>query len=53
MGWATAYVAKLKAGETVSFRPRGGSMTGGIDDISAWLIPYRGRSGNVERSRGP
>jgi hypothetical protein len=26
MGWATGYIAKLKAGETVSFRPRGGSM---------------------------
>jgi len=31
MGWATAYIAKLKAGETVSFRPRGGSMTGKIE----------------------
>ena len=28
MGWATAYIAKLKAGETVQFRPRGGSMAG-------------------------
>ncbi|MFN3199824.1 MAG: S24/S26 family peptidase [Bradymonadia bacterium] len=26
MGWATAYIAKLKAGETVRFRPRGDSM---------------------------
>ena len=26
MGWATGYIAKLKAGETVSFRPRGDSM---------------------------
>lgn len=31
MGWATAYIAKLKAGETVSFRPRGHSMTGKIE----------------------
>lgn len=31
MGWATAYIAKLKAGETVSFRPRGSSMTGKIE----------------------
>lgn len=23
MGWATPYIAKLKNGETVSFRPRG------------------------------
>ena len=31
MGWATAYIAKLKSGETVSFRPRGHSMKGKID----------------------
>lgn len=31
MGWATAYIAKLKEGETVSFRPRGHSMKGKID----------------------
>ena len=31
MGWATAFIAQLKAGETVSFRPRGGSMTGKIE----------------------
>ena len=27
MSWATAYIAKLQAGETVQFRPRGNSMT--------------------------
>lgn len=27
MGWATQYIDKLLAGETVSFRPRGHSMT--------------------------
>lgn len=27
MGWATGYIAKLRAGETISFRPRGNSMT--------------------------
>jgi hypothetical protein len=27
MGWAAQYIAKLRAGETVSFRPRGGSMS--------------------------
>jgi len=27
MSWATAYIQKLLAGETVSFRPRGNSMT--------------------------
>ncbi len=31
MGWATGYIAKLKAGETVSFRPRGSSMVGKIN----------------------
>lgn len=31
MGWATGHIAKLKGGETVSFRPRGGSMTGKIE----------------------
>jgi hypothetical protein len=31
MGWATPYIAKLKLGETVSFRPRGNSMTGKIE----------------------
>jgi hypothetical protein len=31
MGWATAYIAKLKSGETVSFRPRGHSMKGKIE----------------------
>lgn len=31
MGWATGYIERLRAGETVSFRPRGNSMTGKID----------------------
>ena len=31
MGWATQYIAKLAAGETVSFRPRGNSMIGKIE----------------------
>lgn len=31
MGWATPYIEKLKQGETVSFRPRGSSMTGRIE----------------------
>ncbi|HJU38628.1 MAG TPA: hypothetical protein VJ724_03585 [Tahibacter sp.] len=31
MGWASNHIAKLKAGETVAFRPRGGSMTGRIE----------------------
>ena len=31
MGWATGYIAKLQNGETVSFRPRGHSMSGKIE----------------------
>ena len=31
MGWATHYIAKLKAGEVVQFRPRGASMKGKIE----------------------
>ena len=31
MGWATPYIQKLQAGETVSFRPRGASMKGRIE----------------------
>lgn len=27
MGWAAPYIVKLQAGETVSFRPRGNSMS--------------------------
>ena len=31
MGWATPYIARLQAGETVQFRPRGNSMAGKIE----------------------
>jgi len=31
MGWADAHIAGLKRGETVSFRPQGGSMLGKIN----------------------
>jgi len=31
MGWAAPHIEKLKAGETVSFRPRGNSMGGKIE----------------------
>ena len=31
MGWATPYITKLRAGEAVSFRPRGNSMAGKIE----------------------
>jgi hypothetical protein len=31
MGWATGYIAQLKKGETVSFRPSGRSMSPKIE----------------------
>jgi hypothetical protein len=31
LGWATQYISRLQAGETVSFRPRGASMKGKIE----------------------
>lgn len=31
MGWATGHIARLGAGETVQFRPRGQSMRGRIE----------------------
>jgi hypothetical protein len=31
MGWAASQIDKLKSGETVSFRPRGNSMSGKIE----------------------
>lgn len=31
MGWAAGHIARLRAGETVSFRPRGHSMRGKIE----------------------
>jgi len=31
MGWAAVYIEQLRAGQTVSFRPRGNSMAGKIE----------------------
>jgi hypothetical protein len=31
MGWASQHIARLRAGEVVSFRPRGNSMAGKIE----------------------
>ncbi len=31
MGWASGHIEKLRAGETVSFRPRGNSMAGKVE----------------------
>ena len=32
MGWAANHIARLRQGETISFRPRGHSMTGKVND---------------------
>jgi phage repressor protein C with HTH and peptisase S24 domain len=32
MGWASIYIEKLKAGETVEFRPKGNSMQGKVEN---------------------
>ena len=32
MGWASHHIEALKSGETVTFRPRGHSMTGRVND---------------------
>jgi hypothetical protein len=32
MGWASRYIEKLQAGERVSFRPRGNSMSGKVEN---------------------
>jgi len=47
MGWATAAIERLKKGETVQIRPRGGSMTGKIE--SGDLVTVEPRSGPVEK----
>ena len=31
MGWASFHIAKLQNGQTVQFRPRGGSMKGRVE----------------------
>lgn len=41
MGWASGYIERLLAGETVSFRPRGNSMTGKISSGQLCTVePY-------------
>jgi len=43
MSWATGHIAKLLAGETVQFRPRGNSMTPRIDSGDLCTVrPVRG-----------
>ena len=31
MGWASGWIERLRAGETVQFRPRGNSMSGRVE----------------------
>jgi hypothetical protein len=49
MGWASLYIDKLRAGESVSFRPRGNSMTGKIESGQlCWVAPVDPTSLNVD-----
>ena len=48
MGWAGVYIAKLKEGQTVKFRPRGNSMTGKIDSGNLVTVePIKIGDGNL------
>lgn len=38
MSWATPYITKLRAGETVSFRPRGNSMSPKIESGQLCIV---------------
>ena len=43
MGWAAHFIAELKAGKTVQFRPRGNSMTGRVNSGQlVTVIPLNG-----------
>jgi hypothetical protein len=45
MGWASHHIERLKQGETVTFRPRGHSMTGKVDDNDPCQVaPYGDRT---------
>jgi hypothetical protein len=49
MGWATHYIAKLKDGETVSFRPRGQSMKGKIESGQLCTVEPVADAGALEK----
>jgi len=38
VGWASGHIEKLRAGDTVSFRPRGHSMTGKIESGQLCIV---------------
>jgi len=44
MGWATQHIARLQQGETVSFRPRGHSMSGKIESGQLCTVAPLGSS---------
>ena len=42
MGWASRHIALLAAGQSVSFRPRGSSMSGRIEQGQlVTVVPFR------------
>jgi hypothetical protein len=49
MSWATIYIGKLKLGETVSFRPRGNSMTGKISSGQLCTVSPISDYANLQR----
>ena len=49
MGWATGYIAKLKNGATVSFRPRGHSMKGKIESGQLCTVEPIQDSGSLQK----
>jgi hypothetical protein len=55
MSWATHFIEKLKAGETVQFRPKGNSMRGRIESGQLVTVePLSGRElnkGNIVRCK--
>ena len=38
MGWASSHIADLKQGKSVSFRPRGASMSGKIESGQLCIV---------------
>ena len=50
MAWASSYIAALKRGETVIFRPHGNSMTGKIE--SGQLVTVEPVSDSMELKPG-
>src|SRR5689334_19927795 len=47
MGWAAGHIEKLRRGETVSFRPRGNSMTGKIESGQLCTVQPLGAAGSA------